>query len=145
VTEWKRIACAVEFSEQSRVAMLKAAELALRFEGDLTLVYVRAVPPTVGTDMLVVPQEVGEMEGVELEKTIAMWREEAERISGRPVTTAVLRGDPAAELVRFVRERELDVLLIGTHGRKGLARLVLGSVAEKVVRSAPCSVLVARR
>lgn len=145
MTEWKKICCAVDFTEMSRIAMLKGAELARHFEGDLLLVHVHPLPAAVGTDMLVTAQELGEMDVVGLEKTMSLWRDEAERVSGRPVRSAVLSGDPATEIVRVARERECDVLVVATHGRKGLTRLVLGSVAEKVLRAAPCSVLVARR
>jgi nucleotide-binding universal stress UspA family protein len=145
MTEWKKMCCALDFSEPSRIAMLQASELARRFEGELTVVHVHAPPPALGTDMLVTPGELGELETIELERTISLWRDEAGRVSGRPVRSAVLVGEPAAEVVRFVREHGIDVLVIGTHGRRGLSRLFLGSVAERIVRAAPCAVLVARR
>lgn len=61
-----------------------------------------------------------------------------------PVTHAVLEGDPASEIVRYATEQKADVIVIGTHGRTGVDRLVLGSVAERVMREAPCSVLVVK-
>ena len=143
--EWKKICCAVEFSEPSRIAMLQAAELTRRFEGELTLVHVHAPPQALSTDMLVTPQELGAMYVGELERSLALWRNEAEHVSGRTVHAELLTGDPATEIVRFTREHGSDVLVMATHGRKGLKRLVLGSVAESVIRGAACSVLVARR
>lgn len=53
-------------------------------------------------------------------------------------------GSPADELVQLAREAQADILVVGTHGRSGVGRILLGSVAEKVVRFAPCPVLVAR-
>jgi universal stress protein A len=53
-------------------------------------------------------------------------------------------GDPAAEIVRWAKGHGPDLLVLGTHGRRGLRRFVLGSVAERVLREAPCPVLVAR-
>jgi nucleotide-binding universal stress UspA family protein len=50
-------------------------------------------------------------------------------------------GDPATEILRVAREVPCDLIVLGTHGRTGLTRLVLGSVAEEVLRKAPCSVL----
>ncbi len=141
--EWKNIGCATDFSEPSRLAMLKAAELARRLEAELELVHVHAPPPAVG-DMLVTP-DVGEMPLVELEKTMATWRNEAERLVGRAVRSTVLPGDAAAEIVRLAGKRTFDLVVLGTHGRRGLKRLVLGSVGERVVREAPCAVLVVRR
>lgn len=145
MTPWKRICCAVEFSEPSRVAMLKAAELTARFDGELVLLHVQALPPVLPTDLIASTREERSTEASALESTFGLWRDEAERVSGRPVRTVLLSGDPATEIVRFARERGCDVLVVATHGRTGLPRLVLGSVAEKVTRAAPCTVVVARR
>jgi nucleotide-binding universal stress UspA family protein len=143
--DWKKICCATDFSEPSRLAMLKAAELARRLDADLELVHVHAPPPAAGTDMLVTPADMAETALVELEKTMEMWRNEAERLVGRTVRSTVLPGDPTGEIVRLAREHAFDLTVVGTHGRRGLKRLVLGSVAERVVREAPCAVLVVRR
>jgi nucleotide-binding universal stress UspA family protein len=145
MTPWKRICCAVDLAEPSRIALLKAAELAARFEGELVLVHVHPYPPVLPTDLLVSTPELRSAEVAAVESTLARWRDEAERVSGRPVRTALLAGDPATEIVGFARERGFDVLVLATHGRTGLGRLVLGSVAEKVARAAPCTVVVARR
>jgi nucleotide-binding universal stress UspA family protein len=144
MTEWKRICCAVDFSEPSRIALLKASELARRFEGELLLLHV-VQRVAFGGDVVVAAQEPAGLPPEEIEGTLALWRTEAERVSGRPARWALLSGDPAAEIVRFAREWSCDVLVVGTHGRKGLSRFVVGSVAGKVVRAAPCAVLVARR
>jgi nucleotide-binding universal stress UspA family protein len=53
----------------------------------------------------------------------------------------LLVGDPAAEIVRLAREEDADMIVMATHGRSGLLRLLMGSVAEAVIRSAPCPVL----
>jgi len=55
-----------------------------------------------------------------------------------------LEGDPATAIVRYARDAAMDLVVMGTHGRTGLDRLLLGSVAEKVLRDAPCSVLVVK-
>src|SRR4051812_5123712 len=61
-----------------------------------------------------------------------------------PVYHVLLDGDPAAEIARYAADAGIDVIVIGTHGRTGVDRLVMGSVAEKVMREAPCSVLVVK-
>jgi nucleotide-binding universal stress UspA family protein len=61
-----------------------------------------------------------------------------------PVTTEVLTGSPALSIVEAARERGVSLIVMGTHGYSGLTRLVLGSVAERVVRTAPCPVLTVR-
>lgn len=70
----------------------------------------------------------------------------ANRLSdaGRVATTVALEGDPASEIVRYATERRTGTIVMGTHGRTGLARLLLGSVARKVLVHAPCSVLIVR-
>jgi len=61
-----------------------------------------------------------------------------------PFTHRLTIGDPAGEIVRIAREERADMIVLGTHGRTGMTRLLMGSVAEAVVRRAPCPVLVSR-
>lgn len=56
----------------------------------------------------------------------------------------VARGQPADAIIQFAQERDVDLIVMGTHGRSGLQHVLLGSVAEKVVRHAPCPVLTVR-
>ncbi len=142
--EIRKICCATDVSEPSRFAMLEAAELARHLYAELELVHVYA-PPTATTDVLATAVEVPDTMSAELERTIARWRDEAERLVGRPVRSTVLAGDAASEIVRVARDRAMDLVVVGTHGRRGLRRLVIGSVAARVVREAPCAVVVARR
>ncbi len=60
------------------------------------------------------------------------------------VTSALRQGVPFAEIIANAREGEFDLIVMGTHGRTGLKHALLGSVAEKVVRKAPCAVLTVR-
>jgi nucleotide-binding universal stress UspA family protein len=61
------------------------------------------------------------------------------------IETFLLTGKPANEIIRFAKENETDLLIVGTQGKSGLGKMILGSVAENVVRNAPCSVLVVRK
>ncbi len=141
---FQRIACAVDFSEESRAAVADAAELARRFGVELTLVHVHLPPPQAAIDALG-SSELAELDAEEVEQQLAVWKAEAERLADRPVKTALLAGSPGSELVRYARDRHVDLIVLGTHGRTGLRRAVLGSVAEHVVRHAHCPVLVVRR
>jgi nucleotide-binding universal stress UspA family protein len=145
MAEWKRICCAIDFSEPSRLAMREAAELARRLGGHLELLHVHALPPpAVDIEATPASAELVETPVRELHDSMTPWREEAAGIAGRPVGATITPGGAADEIVRFARDHPTDVLVLGTHGRAGLARLLLGSVAERVVREAPCSVLVIR-
>lgn len=140
--EWKRVCCAIDFAEPSRVAMVQAVELAKRFDAQLTVVHVLVRPPSAESDVLVSSRGVAAIEAEKAEELLAVWRADAERRGGRPVRARVLWGEPAAEIVRHAREERCDLLVLGTHGRSGVARVVLGSVAERVARQSPCPVLV---
>lgn len=144
MTDWKRICCAIDFGEPSRVAMEQAADLARRFEAELVLVHVVVPPPPAASDVLVSSRGVATVAAEEHERTLEEWRAEAERRAGRPARSRVLSGAPAAEILRHAREEGCDLLVIGTHGRTGISRLVLGSVAARVARESPCPVLVVR-
>lgn len=63
---------------------------------------------------------------------------------GLSIERATRQGPPFVEIVRYAREAEIDLIVLGTHGRSGLAHMLLGSVAEKVIRKAPCPVLTVR-
>jgi universal stress protein A len=143
MSDWKRICCAVDFSEESRFAMEKAAELASRSGGELAVVHVvgESSPQEA---RLPYRSEVSPAAG-DVARELEAWRHAAERIAGTRVSASLLMGMPVDELLHFAREGRFDVLVIGTPGVRGCERLVFGSVAEGVIRSAPCSVVVARR
>jgi nucleotide-binding universal stress UspA family protein len=116
-----------DFSSYSNQAYLHAVDLAESHAAALTIVYVN------------VPGQ---------EADAGYWRELLEQIRPANPTISVqhvfLEGDPATEIVRYAREAGVDRIVMGTHGRTGTERLLMGSVAEKVLRDAPCSVLVVK-
>lgn len=140
MADWKKICVAVDFSEPSRFAMVSAAELARGIQADLTVAHVYQAPDEVSITPELTENAKGEVAGM-----LESWRSEAERIASRPVRSMTLLGHPAAELLRFGERESFDLLVLATHGRTGLKHLVLGSVAERVVREARCPVLVERR
>ncbi len=141
---WDRILCAVDFSEESRLAMEAAADLARRYESHLTLVHVHEPPMAVKPAALLAPPTLFEGDAREKEEELELWRTEAERLAGSPVRSLLLYGHAAVEIVRSVEEDRADLVVIGTRGLTGLKRMVLGSVAERVVLVAPCPVFVMR-
>ncbi len=138
MTGWRRICCAVDFSDASGSALNEAADLARRFRAELTVIHVHEDPGLVSAALDSPP------EPFQLEPKLAAWRAGAQLAATHPVHSAVLVGAPAAEILRFVARESFDLLVVATHGRTGIKHPVLGSVAERVVREATCPVLVVR-
>ena len=63
---------------------------------------------------------------------------------GVHLETVILEGKPDTEIVRFAAEKEIDLIVIGTHAKRGFERLLLGSVAEQVIRAATCKILIVK-
>lgn len=141
---WKRILCPVDFSETSRRGMHEALEIAKRHGAQVYLLHVLEEPwPAMHGDPLAPPeflQRIGEKARADL----IAWGKEAELIAPGKSTTEMIGGHPGSEIARVAREGGFDLVVMGTHGRRGLRRLLLGSTAEELVRTAPCSVLVVR-
>ena len=142
--DWNKICCAVDFSASSRAAMERAADLATRLGSELTLLYVNQAAVAATAEAGLSAAEMLEDARREVEPKMDDWRSWAERVMGRLVRMNIVAGRASEEIVRFVRAGVFDLLVIGTHARVGIARLVLGSVAEEVQRHASCPVLVVR-
>jgi nucleotide-binding universal stress UspA family protein len=141
VTEIRRILCPVDFSEFSASVLAYAAAFAKLFESEVTVLHVfaTALPPassaTYPAWLLQVP-EARKSIADELHLLLAPLSS-----AGVTVRTQIAEGNTAAEIVRHAAEHDVDLVVMGTHGRSGFDRLTLGSVAEKVLRKTPCPVL----
>ncbi len=131
----------VDFSVHSSFAVKLGADLARRFQASVTLLHVLD-PLPFALPVEYTPAQL-EQAQVEAERSLAALRLRAQTAGAERVQSEVLRGDPVSEIVRFAG-RGFDLLVMGTHGRRGLRHLVLGSVTERVLRIAPCPVLTAR-
>jgi nucleotide-binding universal stress UspA family protein len=124
----RRILYPTDFSSYSNQAYFHAVALAENHGAQLTILYVY--------------NEAGG------DADRRFWQEQLEQIHpvdpGIIVRHVFLQGDPATEIVHYARDSASDLIVMGTHGRTGLERLLMGSVAEKVMRDAPCSVLVVK-
>ncbi|MGE3109577.1 MAG: universal stress protein [Phycisphaerales bacterium] len=135
-----RILVAVDESEIASTAVVAAADLAARLRGELALVTV------------VDPRDAAAVDGgPPADEMLRLLRDEAERTlkaaandaAACPPTHRFLReGHPGPEVCASAREWGADMIVIGSHGRGGLTRLLMGSTAEAVMRHAPCPVLV---
>lgn len=142
---FKKILCAVDFSECSHAAMMLAARMAAEAGAQLTLVHVWEAPLQSGGSALMLENELLAHIVEGNKKALAAAKLEVERSGATSVETKLLAGVPWDRIVHEVAsDRAYDLVVIGTHGRTGLTHALLGSVAEKVVRHAPCPVLVMR-
>jgi nucleotide-binding universal stress UspA family protein len=134
----KRILVSTDFSETSRAALRYGMELADRFHARLYLFH---VPPNPGEAAEAeYPIGIFEIMQNDAHDRLLHLLTDDEARNLRP-ECAMRVGTPAEEIVKYATEHEIDLIVLGTHGRRGVARLVLGSVAEQVVRTAPCPVL----
>ena len=142
----RRILAPTDFSDHALPAVRYAIELADKLAAELILLHVvpdavlalpDAVMPTPApmTDL----NELTEAGKAGLAKLIA-----AEKLELRRPRCEVRIGSPAVEIIAAAKDLHADLVCVATHGRGGLARVILGSVAEMVVRQAPCPVLTVR-
>jgi nucleotide-binding universal stress UspA family protein len=139
---FKRILVPVDFSTHSSEAIRAAADLAARYDGAVTLlnVWEGSVYYFPEGYVLYSPDHLRKVM-TELGRELDASRREAE-VAGAPrVETKQREGVAATEIVDFAREGEFDLIVMGTHGRTGVKHALMGSVAERVVRKAPCPVL----
>jgi nucleotide-binding universal stress UspA family protein len=141
----RKILVPTDFSAHSKQAQAWAVELARRYEATLTLLHVYQPISYALPEGYVLPSAnlLADLE-VSLGHALDDAQKELESGSGLRVDTALMQGVPFAEIVRFARDGSFDLIVLSTHGRTGLRHALLGSVAEKVVRKAPCPVLTVR-
>ncbi|TMQ19289.1 MAG: universal stress protein [Deltaproteobacteria bacterium] len=142
---FQKILCPIDFSEDSQQALQVAAETARASRAMLVLLYVWQPQQWMTDYGMQWPNEVL-LEAQALEEgKLATYRTDAQRLGAPEVVTKLLRGEPWDQIVSVAREDPgIDLIVMGTHGRTGLRRALIGSVAERVVRHAPCTVMVVR-
>ena len=141
---FKNILSPTDFSEHSYKAIKVASELALHFSARLVVLHVVSLTPlltssvdTPGFDVAYYQQELEKDAREQLQDVI-------KKLVSKDVknfASMIASGSYPDEILRIAREEKSDLIVIGTRGRTGVAHLVLGSVAERVVQLAPCPVL----
>jgi nucleotide-binding universal stress UspA family protein len=147
---WKIILCPIDFSASCERVLDVAAHVAAGEGARLTLLHVTDAHGALSDATQVTPEEGGGPVGLaryardtalrELERCAAPLR-----AKGLTVDTAFAAGAPVAAILRAVGDLGADLVVMGTHGRTGLAHVVLGSVAERVLRGSPVPVLTVRQ
>jgi universal stress protein A len=149
---WKHLLVPVDFSECAARARGLAEAIAEREHATLTLVHVSPLPPNLAPDVLVTPP--GGTEPLRIDEFTtrgarsrldAMASPLRERgLDVRTLAVAAASGDVAEELLLVIATTRADAVVVGTHGRTGLSHLLLGSVAEKIIRHAVVPVITIR-
>jgi nucleotide-binding universal stress UspA family protein len=144
--EITRILCPVDFSDFSQHALAHAGALARWYDARLTVMYVYGIgiPPAalapgmgpVGAEALILSLEDENQFMTDLRRLAA-----DAGVSGDAVELKVLQGNVVESILEEAQSTRADLVVVGTHGRAGFERLVLGSVTEKLLRKLPCSVL----
>lgn len=140
----RNILCPIDYSVYSEMALKYAIEFAEKYQAKLYLMHV--------LDIRVYDINNPELYNINIvdEETIEKLRERLlrcvnEDTRGRiSVEALIIQGVPFAEIIKVSKEYRIDLIVIGTHGRTGLSHAIMGSVAEKIVRKAPCPVLTIR-
>lgn len=141
----KTILFPTDFSNGARAAMDHAISLAKDYQAKLILLYVIQdisiaewyIPSSISAGELV--EDMQKSAWQEMDKWIA---EVSKQV--KDVEKMVVRGVPFVEIIQTAKERNVDLIVIGTHGRTGIDHMLFGSTAEKVVRKAACPVLTVR-
>lgn len=142
--EIRTIVCPVDFSHGAERATEHAMAIAEKYGATVHLLHVYPLDVFVGPDggLTLTPEivaKIAEQSTAGLEKLAAPWRER-----GHAVAVHVREGMAAEETLRFATAQKADLVVVGTHGRTGLSRMFMGSVAERIVRTSPIPVLTVR-
>lgn len=135
-----------DFSECATDAQATAVDLAGKLGGEIVLLQVLVETPLYGESVLNMPkvQRVYDAQRKWAEETLEARVGDLRR-RGLKASWRVQVGVPFEEIVKIADEERVDMIVMGTHGRSGLNRVLLGSVAERVIRLAPCPVLTVRQ
>lgn len=143
--KYKCLLCPVDFSDISNHAFQIAIDLALRFKADLHVIHVFQLPASA------FPEGVYDApDGMEtkIESELLNRLDEFVNNNTTPktnITTGIYEGIPHVEIIRSADENNVDMVIMGTHGRTGLSQVLLGSVAERVIRTSSIPVLLVRK
>lgn len=139
------ILCPVDFSPHADAAIDLAARLATATSAKLTLIHVATQPVLALPEGQVVfsAEQLADMTA-QLKLALDRSAQRARDAGAKDVASQLVDGTPAEAICRAASELAADVIVMATHGRTGLSHLLIGSVAERVVRTAPCAVLTIR-
>jgi len=138
----RRILFPTDFSEPAEYAWQYALTFAQEFEAEVHLLHVVAPPPRLTEAYTVTFDPEGTVQALMVEASTSLdGQVEAAKSRGLIFRREVRAGVDYREIIDYATKYDIDLIVMATHGRTGLAHVLLGSVAEKIVRKAPCPVL----
>jgi len=144
----KTILVATDFSEASAAALVYARELAHAFKSALHVLHVtdNVIAGAIGvegytTDWPALQHEVDDAARKQLDRIVT--EEDRQTLAAKTIVTT--SNSPAEAITSYANDAQVDLIIVGTHGRGGMTHLLMGSVAERVVRTARCPVLTVRQ
>ncbi|HWO22741.1 MAG TPA: universal stress protein [Kofleriaceae bacterium] len=140
-----KILCPIDFSPGSQQAMRMAIRLANEADAELVLGHAWYVPPVAFSGEHVFAPAVMQELNAGAQEALDHAVREAKELGAKRLSSWLLAGMPRHEIIKLLEhDPAFDLVVMGTHGRTGLGRILLGSIAESIVRHAPCSVLAVR-
>src|SRR5690242_14679893 len=144
MVQFKNILVPTDFGESSRRAEDVAVGLANAYESSIVLCHVYEVPALVYEGTMISPVDlltpIREAAETEFEAAFAALKKRVTQAKG-----VLVQGTPWQEILKAVTDEGVDLVVMGTHGRRGVSHALLGSVAEKIVRMSPVPVLTVRK
>ncbi|MCC6750389.1 MAG: universal stress protein [Deltaproteobacteria bacterium] len=142
----KRILVPVDFSLCSWSALQHAAALARKLAAEVDILHILETPHYIVPEVMVfppgeAPQTLAEYTRTQVSKEMDRFLQDAPNVGDVPIRVLIERGDPLRKIIELAENNGYDLIVMGTHGRRGLTHLLLGSVAERVVQRSRCPVL----
>jgi nucleotide-binding universal stress UspA family protein len=141
----EKIVCCVDFSKNAKAAFDQALELAEKFQSKLYIVHVLppVFNPVLPDSEYVFPEQPKESLIIKVEERIQQEYASSVR-EGLEHEIVVMDGHISSEIIRFVGDEDVDLVILGSYGASGMGRVLFGSVANRVSHNAPCSVMIVR-
>jgi len=141
---FKKIVCPIDFSEFTDEIVKYAVNITKKFNAELHLIHI--IPNLnyfTPYESFLTPENLVAIEK-NIEKEVEKDFEKVTKDIDMPLKKIVKTGVTFVEIIDYIKEEDIDLVVMGTHGRSGIEHILIGSVAEKVVRKSPCPVLTIR-
>jgi len=141
---FKKIVCPIDFSEFTDEILKYAVNITKKFNAELHLIHI--IPNLnyfTPYESFLTPENLVAIEK-NIEKEVEKDFERVTKNIDVPLKKIVKTGVTFVEIIDYIKEEDIDLVVMGTHGRSGIEHILIGSVAEKVVRKSPCPVLTIR-